>query len=116
MFRRFAAVLAVAFIGFVGLMAAEYKGKVLKFDTEKSTVTVKTEDGEKVLTYSSDSKFIAGKGEMKEETKAKMLKREIKEGKEPEVTVITEKKDGKEVITELKFKRGGGKKGGEGKN
>ncbi len=116
MFRRFAAVLAVAFIGFVGLMAAEYKGKVLKYDTEKNTVTIKTEDGEKVLTYTNDSKFLFGKKEISEEQKTKMLKKEIKEGKEPEVTAITEKKDGKEVVTELKFKGRGGKKGGEGKN
>ncbi len=113
MFRRFAAVLAVAFIGFVGLMAAEYKGKLVKFDTDKSTVTIKTEDGEKVLTYTSDSKFFNGKKEMSEEQKTKMLKAEVKEGKAPELTIITEKKDGKEVVTELK--RAPRAKKGEGK-
>lgn len=113
MFRRFAAVVAVALIGVVGLMAAEYKGKVLKYDTEKSTITIKTEDGEKVLTYNSDTKFFAGKKEVSEEIKAKMFKKKIEEGKEPEATVVTEKKDGKEVITEFKVK-GRGKKG-EGK-
>jgi len=108
MFRRFVAVFAVAFLGIVGLIAAEHKGKLVKVDGEKNTITIKTEDGEKTFAYTSDTKFMAGKKEMKEENKTKMMNKEFKEGKQPEVMLVTEKKGDKEVVTE--FKMMGGKK------
>ena len=110
MFRRFAAVVAVAFLGIVGLIAAEHKGKLVKIDSDKNTVTVKTDDGEKTVGYTSDTKFFAGKKEIDEKGKTRFFNKEFKEGKAPDVTVTTEKKGDKEVATEVKVSGGGKKK------
>jgi Cu/Ag efflux protein CusF len=80
-----------------GLLAAEVKGKVKKIDADKNTITVTVGDKDETYTVAKDAKIAVGKN-------IKDL-RDIKEG--ASVTLMTEKKDGKEVVTEIK---GGGKK------
>lgn len=86
-----------------GLFAGEVKGKIKKVDAEKNVVTVTTEDGKDVEFMVSDTtKLLNGKGaDIKQGLKAKGFK----EG--ANVTITCEKKDGKEVCTQIQL---GGKK------
>jgi hypothetical protein len=104
MLRKFAvAVLALLFV--VGIMiAAEVKGKVKEVTDDKVVITV----GDKDETYSitNDTKFVNAKGkDISDREKAmKQLKGAAK--RNAEVTIQTEKKDGKEVATEIKLPAG----------
>ena len=54
-----------AFLFFACLAAAadkEVKGKVVKVDAKKNTITVNTLDGKKVYTVSDDTKFVGPRG------------------------------------------------------
>ena len=56
MFRRmFVAAAAVVFVAF-GVIAGEYKGAITKYEAGKS-LTLKSKDGEKVLTIAKDAKI-----------------------------------------------------------
>src|SRR4051812_26456873 len=86
MFRKLFA-LAIAVFFFAGsLIGGEVKGRLVKVDAEKNTMTVlvgatKTEKGEeKVFSIAKDAKFVAvkgKKGETTEETLADGLKNEL---------------------------------------
>lgn len=55
MFRRmFVAAAAVVFVAF-GVIAGEFKGAITKYEAGK-TLTLKSKDGEKVLTIAKDAK------------------------------------------------------------
>lgn len=101
MLRSFAcAVLALACAVGV-LVAAEIKGKVKSVDTDKKTITVTTsEDKEVTVSYNDDTKFTGGKGNIDREKAIGRM------AKTPggEVTITTEKKDDKDVATEIKVK------------
>jgi len=103
MLRTFVCAVA-ALVLCVGVMLAdEIKGKIKSVDQDKMTVTVTDEDGkEHVLIVDKESKFVTAKGDLKDGFKSKRLKEGAK------VTVKCEKKDGKEVCTEIKLE--GGKK------
>jgi hypothetical protein len=86
------------------LLAAEIKGTVKSVDADKSTITITDEDNkDKTLTVDKDAKIVGGKGDIKGGLKNEKA---FKSG--AKVTVKTETKDGKEVVTEIKV--GGGKK------
>src|SRR5262245_24801772 len=115
MFRKLFA-LAVALFFFAGsLVGAEYKGKLLKVDAEKSTITVvvgakKGEKGqEKTFAVAKDAKIVSvkgKKGEQTEETLAEGLKNErfAKLGAKggPGVSITTEGEGDKEVVKTFK--------------
>src|SRR5262245_42315808 len=95
---------AVALLLIVGgLVAAEVRGKVKSYEGEKLTVTV--DDKDQTYTVTADTKIYKGKDVAKDREKA--LKG-LKAG--AEVILTVEKKDGKDVLTEVKFK---GKKKGD---
>jgi hypothetical protein len=97
-----ALVLVVLMVGF--LVAAEYKGKVKSVDTDKNTITVTVGDDDKTFTVSDDTKIIGRKGTAVKDG----LKNEKAFKTGNSVTITTEKKDDKEVVTEIKVS--GGKK------
>jgi hypothetical protein len=86
------------------LMAAEYKGKVKSVDADKNTITVTVDDKDKEFKVPADAKIVNAKG--KDVKNGLKNEKAFKAG--AAVTVTTEKKDGKEVVTEIKT--GGGKK------
>lgn len=91
------AVFALVVCGGV-LLAAEIKGKIKSVDAEKHTITVTADGKDHVLTLTKDAKVLSSKGEaLKEGLKDKHLKPDT------EVIVKCEKKDGKEVCSEVKL-------------
>jgi len=104
MFRRILGSCAIALIGAFGLIAAEIKGKIVKIDDAAKTIVVKVEDSDKTYTYNADTKFVTTGGkELKEEARTKLFASK-KGGRE--VTLTTEKKGDKEVVTEVKLAAG----------
>jgi hypothetical protein len=109
MLRKFAcAVLALAIA--VGVMvAAEVKGKLKEVTADKLVITVKDKD--ETYTINDDTKIVSSKGKaVKDREKAVgQLKKMADRG--AEVTIQTEEKDGKKIVTEIKMPEGK-KKGG----
>ncbi len=104
MLRTFlAAVLGLVLVG-GGLLAEEIKGKIKSVDADKKVITVTTADGkDKEFKVSDTTSILGANGKAaKQGLKAKGFK----EG--ANVVVTTDKKDGKEVVTEVKL--AGGKK------
>lgn len=102
MLRSFVCVTVALLLLVGGLVAAEVKGKVKSYEGDKVTVTADGKDTAYIIT--ADTKVVSGKGTpVKDREKA--LKA-LKAGTNVEMQV--EKKDGKDVVTELKI--AGGKK------
>jgi hypothetical protein len=97
-----AALLGLVLVG-GGLLAEEIKGKVKSVDADKKVLTVTVDGKDKEFKLNDSTTFVGPKGKaLKEGIKAKGLK----EG--ANVTITTDKKDGKVVVTEVKLS--GGKK------
>jgi hypothetical protein len=64
MFRYAVSTLVTLFVFALAAAAAdkEVKGKLVRVDLKKKTLTVQTDDGNKVYTISDDTKFIGPKG------------------------------------------------------
>ena len=64
MLRNLLALSAILAIAFVPALAAdkELKAKLVKVDLKKSTLTVKTDDGDKSYDVNDETKFIGPKG------------------------------------------------------
>lgn len=109
MSRRVVCAFAVLFAlaGFIA--AAEIKGKITKVDADNNKITVSVDDKEQEFTITKDTKILSGKGnELKGGLKSKAFgEKALKKG--VQATITTEKKDGKDVVTEVKLM--GGKKG-----
>jgi hypothetical protein len=58
-----AAVLALFVLAAVALAAdKEVKGKIVKVDLKKNTITVRTDDGDKVYTVNDETRFLGPRG------------------------------------------------------
>lgn len=108
MFRKMigAAVLGLLFCA-SAVLAEEIKGKVTKVDDAANKVTLKDKDDkEKEYTVDKDCKFpkVKGKDGVEKDMTLKSLAKQVERMKDKgvNVTVTTSKKDGKEVITEIK--------------
>jgi hypothetical protein len=95
MIRTFLAAVFALVLTAGGLFAGEVKGKFVKFDAEKKVLTLSVDGKDTDLTVTADSKF--GK---KQTVLDVFGKKAPKAG--VEFIAVTEKKDGKEVVTELK--------------
>ena len=106
MLRSFAcALLALVFV-VGGLLAEEVKGKLKAVDAAKNTITVTVGDKDTTYTLAADAKIVNAQGkDIKNGLNAKQFQN-VKGNQN--VTLTTTKKDGKDVVTELKM--GGGKK------
>jgi len=64
MLRHALGAVVVLFLFAGGLLAAdkEVKGKLVKVDVDKKTLTIKTDDGNKDYTVNAETKFIGPKG------------------------------------------------------
>ena len=98
MLRTFvAAVLGLVLVG-GGLLAEEIKGKVKSVDADKKVITVTVDGKDKEFKVTDTTSIVGPKGKaLKEGLKAKGLK----EG--ANVVLTTDKKDGKETVTEVKL-------------
>jgi hypothetical protein len=66
--RATGALLALMFLACLAMAAdKEIKGKVVKVDTKKNTLTVNTLDGKKVYTINDDTKFVGPRGGVSED-------------------------------------------------
>jgi Cu/Ag efflux protein CusF len=96
MLRRIVCALFVLTLSFGIALADEYKGKIKSVDDKSLTITV---DGKDVKVDVSDSTAVVAGKDGKEKPVKGGLK-SLKEG--AEVFVKTEKKDNKEVATQIK--------------
>jgi len=80
-------------------LADEVKGKVKSVDVEKNTIVVTVGDKDQTFTLSDDTKIVNSKGKDVKD-KAKAIK-----GIKPdtELTITTEKKDDKDVVTKVQL-------------
>jgi hypothetical protein len=84
-------------------LAEEYQGKLVKIDPDTKTITININEKDIILDYTADTKFYSViKGEAKE-LKFKGTKGLPKSGM---VMVKTEKRDGKEIVTEARITPG----------
>jgi hypothetical protein len=81
-----------------GLLAEEIKGKIKSVDADKSVLTVTVDGKDKEFKIGEGTKILNPAGK---EAKNGLKNPNLKEG--TDVTITCEKKDGKEVVTEVKF-------------
>jgi hypothetical protein len=106
MLRTFGCAVLALVVAVGILVAAEYKGKVKNLDADKNTITVTVGDKDVDITFNDDTKIVSYEGKAVKD-RAKTIQGIAKKPEAvEEVTVTTEKKDGKEVATEIKVKRG----------
>jgi hypothetical protein len=104
--RKVLLVVAVFTLSLAGLRSAEIKGTFVKFDEPKKLLTISVEGAMNEFTLNDETKVVTVKGEP--------AKQGIKSFANPKVakagavlTVVIDKKDGKDVVTEIRL---GGKK------
>jgi hypothetical protein len=104
--RRTMFALIVSLVGCAGLQAAEIKGTFVKFDEPKKLLTINVEGATSEFVLTDETKVMTVKGEP--------TRQGIKSFANPKVakagavlTVVTDKRDGKDVVTEIRL---GGKK------
>jgi hypothetical protein len=98
MLRKLICSLCILFVLVGTIVAAEVKGTFVKYDGDKKVLTVKVGDKDVEYNVTADTKFISAKGKAAKDFDKAMSK--IKGM--PKLTLQTEKKDGKETVTEVK--------------
>lgn len=102
MLRKFVVAVCAVVLCVGVALAAELKGKIKSVDADKNTVTVVVDGKEMKLDITPDTKLLSPKD--------KALKEGIKSLKaDQEVTITCEKKEGKEVCTQIKLAKKGDK-------
>jgi hypothetical protein len=105
MMRKLFGTLAVAVVLCVSAVVAdEIKGKITKVDVDAKKITVSVDGKDTEYTVSDDAKLPAGKGGKAGTLKG--LAQRVEKAGGVNATIMTEKKDGKEVVTEVKAERG----------
>jgi hypothetical protein len=110
--RKLFGTLAVALLLCVSaVLADEIKGKITKVDVDAKKITVSVDGKETEYMVSDDVKLPKQKGKDGTEKPGtlKGLSRQVDKAGGVNATVMTEKKDGKEVVTEIKPERRGKK-------
>src|SRR5262245_38698704 len=118
MFRKLAGVSALALAFFAtAALAADVKGKVTKVDETNNKITMTVDGKDTEYTIAKDAKWPKmqdkkGGGEKDMDIKglAKMVDRAKEKSRSVELSIKVEKKDGKDVVTEIKTEMGGKKK------
>jgi hypothetical protein len=108
MMRKLMGTLAVAVVLCASVVLAdEIKGKVVKIDADDNKITISVDGKEHEYMVAADAKFPkGGKNKDKEgslKSMSKNLDRMKDKGGEMKIIATTEKKDGKETITEIKM-------------
>ena len=109
MMRKLMGTLAVAVVLCASVVLAdEIKGKVVKIDADDNKITISVDGKETEYMVAADAKFPKTGKNMKEgslKSMSKQLEKAKDSGKEMKIIATTEKKDGKETITEIKMDR-----------
>src|SRR5262245_11859626 len=106
MLRTFGCTVLALVLAVGVLVAAEYKGKVKSLDKDKNTITVTVDGKDTEITFNDDTKVLGYDGKAVKD-RAKSIDGMAKKPEAiEEVTITTDKKDGKEIATEIKVKRG----------
>jgi Cu/Ag efflux protein CusF len=79
----------------------EVKGKVKTFEPEKNTLTLTVGDQDQTFTLTEETRFVGPNG--KDQQDKSKIQQRLKEG--AEVTINTEKADGKDVVTKVQLPR-----------
>src|SRR5262245_44201064 len=115
MMKRLVALAAVVVLGLGVALAEEYKGKVKSVDVENNKFVVTVDDKDQTITATKDTEYYtqkrAKKGQPGQKVPVEGGIKGLKEGQN--VTVTTEKKDGKETATSVKVERQRKKKNNE---
>jgi len=101
--RTFVCALATLLVLGVSLIAAELKGTIKSTDKDKKIVTISVDGKDTEVSITDDTKFFQNDKAAKDRDKAVERLYKAKEG--TKITVVTEKKDGKEVATEVRTER-----------
>lgn len=100
--RTFFATVCALLICTIAVLAGEIKGKIKSADADKKCITVVADDGKETeVIITDDTKILSGKGTPTKD-REKSLKGLMNKKGGAMVTATTEKKDGKEVATEIK--------------
>jgi hypothetical protein len=113
MLRKLLGVFAIAGLMCAGVvMAEEIKGRIMKVDVDKKTLSIKEGDKD-AKDYPVDDKADLGKGKGGAERTLEQLAKQVdKQGdKGVRATITTEKKKGKDVVTKVEVQKGGKGKG-----
>ena len=110
MLRRFLSACFFLLLFGATLIAAEIKGRIIKVDPANRKITVHVEDGDREFTLNKDAKILGPKGDLKDGLAHKVFHSEKTLRQGIPATIITEKKDDAERVTEIKL---GGKKRAE---
>jgi hypothetical protein len=108
MFRRFALALLVVLILGASLTAADIKGRIIKVDASNRKITVTVNDKEQEFTLTKNARILGPKGALKDGLRHKVFQSERALQRGIPATLVTESKDDREQVTEVKL--GGGKK------
>ena len=103
MLRKFSWAVAALFLGTGVVSADSIPGKVKSVDATKSTITVTVDDKDQTFTVAKDSKIfqLVGKGKKAQPQDLADGLTGLKEGQT--VVLTTEKKDDKDVVTQIKL-------------
>ena len=102
MLRQVILAMALMLVTAANLVAAETSGKFVRFDSDKKELTVDVNGAEMKYTLTDDVKVTTVKGEpAKKGIMSFANPRVAKEG--ARLTVITTRKDDKDVVTEIKL-------------
>ncbi len=117
MYRKLAGLAALGLLFCAAAaMAADVKGKVTKVNETDSKITLTVDGKDTEYTVAKDCKWPKMKGKDGTEKDldlkglSKMLDKAKEKSRSVEITAKVEKKDGKEVVTEIKQEMGGKKK------
>ncbi len=103
MLARMLGAMSCLILGIALVEADEFRGTVKKVDADKSTITVTIDDKDQTFDVPKDAKVytVTKKKKGKAATETTIELSAIKEN--AKVTVTTEKKDGKDVVTAVRL-------------
>jgi H+/gluconate symporter-like permease len=104
MFRKFVCAFAIM-VASIGLVCAdEFRGKVKSVDADKGTITITSDEKDRTFTVEKDTKiYTTMKGKKKKDPpiEVPVVLGAIKT--DAGVTIVTEKKDEKDIVTSIKI-------------
>jgi len=104
----------VVLVGSASVWADTVKGKVKRVDADKSTITVTADDKNQSFDVAKDAKVVKVVGKGKKATTETVQDGLKGVAKDQEVTLTTETKDDKDVVTQVKIERARNKANGRG--
>ena len=110
MLRKLMGVFAVALLLCVGVvMADEIRGRIMKVDVDKKTMTISVDGKETTYPVADDAEYPKGKDGAEGSLKSVAKRVENSKDKGVRAKLTTDKKKGKDVVTKVEYEQGKGK-------